>query len=140
FDNLKRANSHGIETFAEIKPMKKITIRGTSYFLHTEDDAGNQLKRRPNETYTAQVIANPIEGLDVAVEYLRTGSRKDVGPLPENSFATVHSDAYNRVDASISYRFLKHWRAFARVENVLDESYEEVKTFASPGRKTIGEN
>jgi outer membrane receptor protein involved in Fe transport len=60
-----------------------------------------------------------------------------LGPEEGNSFARVHNNAYSRVDAAASYTFFEHFRAFGRVENVLNRSYEDVKTFPSPGSNIL---
>src|SRR5262249_5066208 len=106
--------------------------RGTATLQHTEGDTGEPLLRRPGETYTAQAIARPICGLDLALDLLHEGPRLDLGPLPGNSFAHVRNKAFTRLDFAGSYRFLCHWRVFSRVENLLNQRYEEARTFPAP--------
>jgi vitamin B12 transporter len=137
FANLNTAITRGLEAEIEIKPIDMLTLRATATFLHTEDDAGTRLLRRPANTYTAQVIAHPFEGLDLSMDFLRVGGRADLGPEADNPFARVHNDAYIRVDAAASYRFYCHWRVFGRVENIFDQDYEPVKTFPAAGSTVL---
>jgi vitamin B12 transporter len=136
-ENLNRANTRGFELAAEIRPIKQIILRGTGTLMHTEDDAGLHLLRRPGKTYTAQFIVRPVGGLDLSLDLLHIGARADLGPAAENLYGRVRNDGYTRVDAATSYSFLKHWRAFGRVENLLDRHYEDVKTFPAPGRNVL---
>lgn len=137
FDNLNTANTRGFEFSAEVTPIKKITLRSTATLMHTEDDQGRRLLRRPGNTYTAQIVAHPVKGLDLALDLLRVGARGDFGPTTANPFARVHAESYTRVDAAASYRFFTHWRAFVRVENIFNRSYEDVVTFPSAGITTL---
>lgn len=136
-ENLKTANTRGFELMASIKPIKQVEIRWSGTLMHTEDDAGRRLLRRPGNKYTVQIIARPIENLDLSLDLNRTGSRSDLGPTDDNPFATVHNESFTRIDAAASYRFFEHWRAFGRVGNILNRSYEEVITFPSPGTTVL---
>jgi len=132
FANLKEAETKGLELDGSIDPIKYITLRGTATFTQTEDDQGRRLLRRPANQYTAQLIGRPIKGLEVSADLLRTGRRSDFGPAGRS-----HNDAYTRVDVAVSYRFFDHWRAFARIENVFDEHYEEAQTFPASGSNIL---
>ena len=44
---------------------------------------------------------------------------------------------YTRADFAVSYRFLEHWRAFAKFENITDEKYEDILTFPADGANTL---
>lgn len=136
-ENLNRAHSRGLELAGEIRPVKQFTFRATGTFLHTDDDNGHHLLRRPGSTYTAQAIVRPIKGLDLSLDLLRMGGRADLGPEGNNPFATVRNEGYTRLDAAASYSFQKHWRVFGRLQNLLNEHYQDVKTFPSPGSNAL---
>ena len=138
FDNIKQAKTRGFEFSGEINPIKQFTLRATSTLMHTENDVGEALLRRPGETYTVQAIAHPICNLDLSVDMIHEGPRLDLGPTPANSFAHVINNSFTRVDIAASYRFLCHWRVFGRLGNATDERYEEVKTFPSAGANFLG--
>jgi len=133
FQNLKQASTRGLEFSAQLKPIDEFTLRGTATLQHTESDTGEPLLRRPGETYTAQAIGRPLCGLDLSLDLLHEGPRLDLGPLPANAFSHVTNKSFTRLDFAGSYRFLCHWRVFTRVENLLNQRYEEAKTFPAPG-------
>ncbi len=138
FDNLRTAQTRGFEFNAEIKPIEQFTLRGTSTLMHTEDDNGQALLRRPGATYTAQAIAHPVCGLDLSLDLIHEGAREDLGPAPKNAFAHVINKSFTRVDVAASYRFLCHWRVYGRVGNATNAHYDEVKTFPSAGSNFLG--
>ncbi|MGD9915510.1 MAG: TonB-dependent receptor plug domain-containing protein [Rhizobiaceae bacterium] len=61
------------------------------------------------------------------------------GDMLDNAFvpglpARVTLPAYTVVNVGGSYKFNEHFEAFARVENLFDERYEEVFSYNTPGR------
>jgi vitamin B12 transporter len=138
FSNIKTAESEGLELEASIDPIKELTIKSTATFLHTEDQKGQELLRRPGQTFTAEAIGRPLSSLDLSLTFLHESSRADIGPVSGNSFARVRNEPYSRVDAAVTYRFFEHWRAFGRVQNMLNEHYQDVKTFPAPGANFLG--
>ncbi|MCK6471993.1 MAG: TonB-dependent receptor [Planctomycetes bacterium] len=145
-NNIGTANTRGFEFQAHIRPIKQVTIEGTATLMSTRNDNGTRLLRRPPRTYTGRLVVHPLvdlvpqryDGLDISLEFLHVGTRSDLGPTADNSFATVRADGYTRGDIAVSYRFLEHFRAFVRIENFTDEKYEEVKTFSANGSNTLG--
>jgi len=54
-----------------------------------------------------------------------TGARFDPNGRP------VFNDGYSKLDAAGSYRFNRYLSLFARIENLLNEDYEEALGFAA---------
>ena len=63
------------------------------------------------------------------------GERKDLDPV---AFVTKKADDYAVVDLKGSYRIDDRLEIFARVENLLDEDYEDVLGFNTPGISGFG--
>ena len=137
FSNLKTAQSQGLEFTAGADPIRQFSIRTTATLLHTEDQNGLQLARRPNQTFTAQAIGRPIEGLELSLTFLHEGARSDIGPTPANPFARINDPSYSRFDAAATYSFKTHWRAFGRIQNLLNEHYNDVSTFPAAGANVL---
>lgn len=146
FENIATASSRGTEAFFTVKPVKEIELQAAATFLHTEDAAGRRLLRRPPQTYTAQLILRPLmrlvpekhAGLEIALSAIHVSDRTDIGPTAANSYARVTNPGYTRLDMAVSYRFLEHFRAFVRVDNIANEKYESAKTFPAAGEQCIG--
>ena len=87
--------------------------------------------------HTASFVANYgfLDGranLNLAVDYV--GARDDVffrAPAAPNEI--VELDGYALVNLAGSYRLSDNVTLFGRVENLLDEDYEEVFDFNTPG-------
>jgi len=146
FENIATASSRGVEAFFTVKPVKEVELQSAATFLHTEDDAGRQLLRRPPQTYTGRLILRPLmrlvpekhAGLEIAFSAIRVSDRMDIGPTAANSYARVTNPAYTRLDLAVSYRFLEHFRTFVRIDNVANEQYEAAKTFPAPTAQWLG--
>ena len=138
FSNLKTAETEGVELQAAADPIKELTLRATTTLMHTEDAAGASLLRRPKRTSTAEIIARPLTGFDLSFTWLSEGSRADLGPQPANPFGRVSAAAFSRLDIAASYRFLSHYRVFGRIQNALNEKYDDAKTFPAAGSNFLG--
>ena len=145
------AETDGFELEAIVKPVKQLTLGANSTLLHTEDSFGNRLIRRPPQTYTARMLAQPLigfvpkawEGLDIYADVLHESERTDLGPgatfKSGNVFdvTKVRNPHYTRADFAVSYRFLCHWRAFAKIENFNNAKYQDILTFPSDRSTTL---
>jgi vitamin B12 transporter len=70
--------------------------------------------------------------LNLSVDYV--GERRDIFfRLPAAPNEVVELDAYTLVDLAASYRLSDNVELFGRIENLLDEDYEEVFDFNQPG-------
>jgi vitamin B12 transporter len=136
-ENMNKAMTRGFEFSLEARPINKIVIRGAATLMNTEDNQGRHLLRRPGSTYTAQVIAYPIKNLELSLDLIRVGSRRDLGPTPASAFGRPRNPAYTRVDFAASYRFFDHFRAFGRVENLFNEDYEDVATYPAASTNVL---
>ena len=92
--------------------------------------------RRPKHIASANlnwVFLNDRANLNLNVDY--NGKQDDIffPPLPPYQ-ERVELDEFTLVTVASSYQLTKHLQLFARLENALDEDYEEVYGFATQGR------
>lgn len=71
-------------------------------------------------------------GLDFTVRY--NGEQYDNNYTMVVATPRVQLDSYTLVNLGADYRFTDNFQLYARVENLLDETYEEVFTYRTPGR------
>lgn len=71
-------------------------------------------------------------GLDFTVRY--NGEQYDNNYTMVVATPRVQLDSYTLVNLGADYRFTDNFQFYARVENLLDETYEEVFTYRTPGR------
>jgi vitamin B12 transporter len=146
FGNIATASSRGVEASFTLKPVKDIEFQSAATWLHTENNTGQPLLRRPRQTFTERLIMRPLvhlvpaklAGLEVTLSALNVSDDSDIGPTKTNSFATMTNPEYTRFDAAASYRFLEHWRVFARMDNFTNAKYETAKTFPAEGASFLG--
>lgn len=129
--NVSRAKVRGVETGATCRLSEVFIFRAAYTNLDTEDRSdGERLSLRPKDKVT--LGASYTGGrLSLHADYRYVGKRNDPG---------VGRDLapYNLVNLSGDFRLAKHINLFARVENLLDEDYEEVGGYGTPGETFFG--
>lgn len=130
--NIEDAASDGVEIRASLRPRRGIDIEGYYAYTRTEDrSTGEWLLRRPRHGGGAAVTvaAGPVETLVSASFAGRRLDNDFGGPLGEH-----YTKAYTLLDAAVSWRPAPGYEVFCRGGNVLDERYDEVAGYPSPGR------
>ncbi len=151
YHNLAEASSRGIETTLAVTGAR-IDAHLSYTFLDTEvldagaDEGlgatfvnGERLLRRPTHTLAAGVHARLAPGVSVGGQVRRAGDRgdRDFASFPAEPLALP---AYTVVDLSGTARILEPaggrpgLSLTLRLENALDESYQEAFGFTAPGR------
>lgn len=134
FRNVRAAATTGVEATLSAWPVARVGVTASYTFTDTEDeDAGEPLLRRPRHAAGLDLLGLFPGGGDASIGARWTGARDD---LDFSTFPAerVALDAYLLVRASASWPVTDEVRVFGRVENLLDETYEEVLGFGTPGR------
>ena len=129
YKNIGRAETEGIETEVSFKPLKDLTTSVNYTYLNTKDkDTGKKLTKRPQNRV----------GLNLNWAFLEKGNLNlgatYVGRTWDNSANTLKVKPYTKVDLSIYYDFTKIFQLSAKLENLLDRKYEEVRGYSTAGR------
>jgi vitamin B12 transporter len=127
--NVGRARSRGVELDGSLSGRRGWT-RLAATWLDAEDlDTGTALARRPE--WSGSVVAGWRGARWRLAGTLRhVGERVDLGAVP--------LAAYEVLDLAARFALSPRLAPFARVENVLDEDYEEAAGFPAPGLGVIG--
>lgn len=153
FINNDRTIARGMELAVSMSPYKRrLFINGTYTLLKTKlqsaadvidfntgtlvpnREVGFPLLRRPRNSGTLNVawIANKFE---LNLDGFFVGRRRDGDPVTFARFNTagqpIYNDAYQRFDLAGTYRFTSRVAMFARIENLLNQEYEEVLGYPS---------
>ena len=104
----------------------------------TEEVDVNKLVRRPQLTAYAQLEFQARKNIATGIAYRHAGPRFDsgydetLGPYGALNQFKVRS--YNLIDLSMNWSVSPKWLVSARVENIFNESYQEIIGFRTRGR------
>jgi vitamin B12 transporter len=97
-----------------------------------DETTGERLLRRAREALSVAVNRD-VGALDVGMDIVASGNRKDVG------FPAVTLDAYTLLNATVRYRVNPSLTVQGRFENLFDEDYTFAEGYRAEGRTyTIG--
>lgn len=157
FVNADRASGRGLELIASARPggvLRRLRLLGTYTFLRSRLDRAADVLAFPPPTFAAVLAPNPELGLpllrrprhsgsfeiswvnqrfDVTLDGSIVGRRRDFIPFPFAKFdhtgQPVFNEGYGKLSAAGSYRVNRFVSAFARVDNLLNQGYQEVIGF-----------
>lgn len=138
--DIGRADVTGVETALVIGPLAGLSLRGSYMYLDWDLSSGEALLRRPHNRMSTFVNYDRREAflsrdrVNANVQVLYTGERNDIDPLTYQPVG--HQPMFVRVDAAASYDIPRRTGGtlgvFARVQNLFDRDYQEVRGFQSP--------
>ncbi len=124
------SRSTGFELDFSIPAGDRIEMLGNVTLNDTEDATGSQRLRRP------ETLANlglsyqaPDERVRLLANYRVSHNAVDIGATP--------LDDYGVLDLSIRYRIRDSLELHGRLENALDENYQEILGFNTAGRSAL---
>lgn len=131
--NVAEAQAEGFELFIATDLTTNTEVRASFVSTDTEDEVtGLDLLRRAKEKFGLDVHYNHPTGGSVNIGLTYVGKRFD------NDFSSfpatrVQLGEYVLVNFAGAYELQEDIRVFGRIDNLLDERYEEVKGFGTPG-------
>jgi vitamin B12 transporter len=131
----------GVEITVTARPTQKLRLTASGTFLEsTQDDGlGQQLVeiRRPEQMAALNISYAASERANVSLNLAYNGAQYDTffPPFPQSS-QRVELASYKLITLAASYRLTDRVELFGRIENMLDEDYEDVFGFATPGVAT----
>jgi vitamin B12 transporter len=129
------SRQRGIETFIRARIGTSWRIDAAYTYLHAREDGVEEVRRAKHIASLAVDWRLPKDrgGVTFVVRY--NGAQRDLA-FTDPSFipvrVTLHD--YIVVNLNADFRLTKNLALFARVENLLDENYEEVFSFVAAGR------
>lgn len=129
----------GVETSVSARIIDGLTANLAYTYTHGEDPEGNDLVQRPPHTASAVVNYAFLEddeghkraNLNTSVQY--TGKQDDYVYTPSFQRFTESLDGYTLVNLSGSYEFFPGIAVTARIENLLNQDYQESYGYETPG-------
>ncbi len=131
--NLKKASTRGAELFLRTNPWKDLFL--SAEYTRTEakdEESGEYLLRRPKHKLALRIGTGFAAKGHVTADLLYVGAREDNFWVGYES-TRVTLDSYLLINAAASYEILPLLQVFARLDNLLNQEYEVVKGYGSPG-------
>lgn len=133
------STQHGLEVFVSARPIPQIQIDAAYTYLKAREDGMVEV-RRPKHigSFNATVFSNDQRFTGTLT--LRYNGRQDDLAFTDPSFIPVRVSLrdYVLVNLNADYKLRENISIFGRVENLTDERYEEVFSFATQGRTAYG--
>jgi len=131
--NVARARTQGVEVEGSIEPVDRLLLQVAYTHTDTEDLAtGKPLRRFAPNKWSLSGSYEPLTGLVLTAQAFIVSSQFESQALGRNP-------GYTRVDAGLTYRLpwrrwpLRDLELSAKVQNLFDEEFEEVKGFPALG-------
>lgn len=126
---LGTSERHGVELSASLKVTSGITVTSSYTYTEAEGPNGARLVRVPRNSYVIGVDAQLTKQLHANVVARYVSDVLDGG---------MKLDDYMLVNAKVSYEVSPGIKAYVRAENLLDEKYQTVATYGTPGLSVYG--
>ena len=135
--NVGQATTSGWELFAGAVVTDRIKVRADYTFTRAIDDiTGLELLRRPRHKASFTTLWNPIDPLTLSATVLHVGDWKDIARsgFPSN----LPTKGYTVVNLAGNYKVNGNVTAFARIDNLFNEHYQNPLGFERPGFGIFG--
>jgi len=116
----------GVELSLQLNPRPDLDIRASYTYIDSDDPDGEHEVRRPRHGASLALTYRFLDDradVNLTVDYQGEREDLDFAAFPAQR---VDLDSYTLVDLAASYRIAPRFRVFARVQNLLDEDYQEV--------------
>ncbi len=137
FEQVASAKSQGWEAGFRYHVMKGLEAHGQYTYTLTRDlSNGRRLSRWPVHQASVGVSYQPVEPVRINVDYRYVGRRFN------NTASSVtvlqEQGSFGVVNVSATYDVTKQVQIFGRVDNLLNQKYEEILFFGTPIRSVFG--
>ncbi|MFC1499278.1 TonB-dependent receptor plug domain-containing protein, partial [Verrucomicrobiota bacterium] len=135
YQNISEAETKGVELVSNMKISDSLSIAANYTYLETEDkDTGDNLIRRPKHSGSAGANWQWTKRGMININLIYVGERDD-RYYDSSMFMSLDSELsdYTLVNIATSYAVNDHLEIFGRIDNLLDEDYEEVTGYGTPG-------
>jgi outer membrane cobalamin receptor len=144
WQNIQASWGRGVETSLQARLTHDVSINATYMRLYTRITAstapssaatglGEELIRRPRNSGSVSLAISPKRWSFIAGARL-VGERQD----DDFTFGTTRNPGYQSVFASASYQLTKHLTPVLRLDNLLNESDQEVLGYPALSRTVLG--
>ncbi|WP_427968211.1 TonB-dependent receptor plug domain-containing protein [Altererythrobacter sp.] len=133
-----KSKRKGLEVSAHAQLGPQVTLDAGYTWLDATENGVEEVRRPGNIASAALAWSAPDDAASATLIVRHNGATDDVA-FTDPSFipVTERLDDYTLVNLAADVRLTNGIRLYGRVENLLDEDYEQVFSFVSPGRSVV---
>ena len=136
YENLNKAKTEGFEVELSLNPLENFFVSANYTHTDTRDESnGGALLRRPEDKYSVVIDYDYQQKLHANLSVNYVGKRLDWQGFAGED---IDGERYTRVDLTGSYTLNEYIRLYAKIENLLDEEYQEIRGYDAPGISAFG--
>jgi vitamin B12 transporter len=129
--NVDQATTQGAEAFASLAVTERVNLRADYTYTDARNDAtGLELLRRPMNKASLTALWKATDRLTVTAQALYVGSWLDYNRA---GTAELTAPGYTLVNLAANYAVTDRVTFFGRINNLLDQQYEDPLGFLRPG-------
>ncbi|MCC6468496.1 MAG: TonB-dependent receptor [Alphaproteobacteria bacterium] len=133
------SRTRGVELTGRVGLMHDLDLIGAYTFSSTRDPDGNELVRRPKHIASTTLAYRFLEDRGTAtLGVVYNGATTDFAFDQNFNRSIVRLDAYTLVNLGAAYKVTDNVEVYGRIENLMNEHYEEAFTYGSLGRAGYG--
>ncbi|MCG2841621.1 TonB-dependent receptor [Sandaracinobacter sp. RS1-74] len=134
-----KSKQQGVEFFLSANPLQQIRFDLAYTWLKARENGVEEV-RRPKHVGSLNLTYRSLDERFSTTFTARYNGRQTDVAYTDPSWIPVRVSLkeYVLVNLNAEYRLSEAFTLFGRVENLLDENYEEVFSFATPGRAVYG--
>jgi vitamin B12 transporter len=136
--NIAKASSKGVELFLEFAPVENLAFSVSySNIVAKNQNTGESLLRRPKDKFTANLNVRFLAKARLRLSLTHIGARDDQEWIDWIS-TRVQMDPFSLLNCTISWDILPNIQFYIRMDNILDQQYELIKGYGTPGLSAYG--
>ncbi|MET0248350.1 MAG: TonB-dependent receptor [Sphingobium sp.] len=133
------SKQHGVELFVSARPIPQIRLDAAYTYLKARENGREEVRRPKHVASFNATVFNSDERFSGTLTLRYNGRQSDVAYTdPSYVPVRISLQEYVLVNLSAEFKITPGVAIFGRVENLFNEDYEEVFSFATPGRAAYG--
>lgn len=133
------SKQEGVEVFLSARPIQQLRLDAAYTYLKARENGTEEVRRPKHVASFNATVFSKDERFSGTLTMRYNGRQSDVAYTdPSYIPVRVSLREYVLVNLNAEYKLKQNISLFGRIENLADEDYEEVFSFATPGRATYG--
>lgn len=132
-NDLGKSKTRGAEAFVKWAPLSVVDFTLNYTYTHALDASDDRVPYTPLNRFQFNTQYRPVEKLHLNLDAYWVDERDITYAKDKNGKDVEKLDDYTLVNISGGYDFNKHLQFYGRIDNLFDEYYEEIWSYATPG-------